>query len=206
MPPFSVLIADDHLLLRDTLVHFLAEDSDLRVEAVSSFDEALGRVRTAGPYDVVLLDVVMPGMAGLDSIVQVLAANDGGALVLMSGQTPHALVEAAMRAGAKGFIPKSLPARSMRQALLQVLGGRIYLPPELLSDLPPALPPGLAHLTPQEARVLRHLCEGRSNKEIARSMDLTEVTIKTHMRAICGKLEARNRTHAALIGSTYLRA
>ena len=206
MAPFLVLIADDHLLLRDTLVHYLAQNGDMQVDAVASFDEALDRVRKAGRQDVVLLDVVMPGMAGLASIVQMLAANDGGAVVLMSGQTPHALIEAAIRAGARGFIPKSLPARSVREALLQVIGGRVYLPPDLHSDLPRGLPSGLAHLTPQEGRVLRHLCEGRSNKEIARAMDLTEVTIKTHMRAICAKLDARNRTHAALIGSMHLKA
>ncbi len=206
MPPFTVLIADDHTLLRDTLVHYLAEDTDLMVAAASSFDAALDRVRAHGRHDVVLLDVVMPGMAGIDSVVQMVAANAGGAVMLMSGQTPHSLIEAAMRAGARGFIPKSLPARTMRQALRQVIGGRVYLPPDLMSDLPRAMPPGLAHLTPQEGRVLRHLCEGRSNKEIARAMELTEVTIKTHMRAICTKLDARNRTHAALIGTTHFKA
>lgn len=206
MPPFSVLIADDHSLLRDTLVHYLAKDTDLVVDAVGSFDEALTRVIGQGRQDVVLLDVVMPGMAGLESVAQMLAANAGGAVMLMSGQTPHGLIEAAMRAGARGFIPKSLPARTVREAIRQVIGGRIYLPPDLLSDAPRAMPPGLGHLTPQEGRVLRHLCEGRSNKEIARAMDLTEVTIKTHMRAICTKLDARNRTHAALIGTTHFKA
>jgi len=206
MPPNSVLIADDHLLLRDTLVHFLETDADFRIDAASTFAEALDKVQANNGYDVVLLDVVMPGMAGLDSVVQMLAANPGGAVVLMSGQIPHALIDAAVRAGARGFIPKSLPAGTLRQALRQVIAGRVYLPPELHSDLPRTLPPGLAHLTPQEGRVLRHLCEGRSNKEIARAMDLTEVTIKTHMRAICTKLDARNRTHAALLGSTHFKA
>lgn len=206
MPPNSVLIADDHLLLRDTLVHFLEADADFRIDAASTFAEALDKVQANNGYDVVLLDVVMPGMAGLDSVVQMLAANVGGAVVLMSGQIPHALIDAAVRAGARGFIPKSLPAGTLRQALRQVIAGRVYLPPELHSDLPRTLPPGLAHLTPQEGRVLHHLCEGMSNKEIARAMDLTEVTIKTHMRAICTKLDARNRTHAALLGSTHFKA
>ncbi len=206
MPPSSVLIADDHLLLRDTLLHYLDAEPDLQIDAASTFAEALDKVQAHGRYDVVVLDVVMPGMSGLESVVQMLAANAGGAVVLMSGQIPHALIDGAMRAGARGFIPKSLPAGTLRQALRQVLAGRVYLPPELHSDLPRALPAGLAHLTPQEGRVLRHLCEGRSNKEIARAMDLTEVTIKTHMRAICTKLDARNRTHAALIGSTHFKA
>ncbi|MFN3292292.1 MAG: response regulator [Gemmobacter sp.] len=206
MPVRSVLIADDHLLVRDTLVHYLQAGGDLRVDAAGSFAEALDRARTQGPYDVVLLDVVMPGMSGLESIQHMVAANDGGAVVLISGQLPHGLIDAAVRAGARGFVPKHLPASTLRHALRQVIAGRVYLPPEMHADLPRALPPALAHLTPQEARVLRHLCEGRSNKEIARAMDLTEVTIKTHMRAVCTKLEARNRTHAALIGSTHFKA
>lgn len=199
----SILIADDHLLLRETLVHFLAGDPEFRVTTAASLAEAMASITAEGPFDVVLLDVVMPGMQGLTGITNAVAANAGGAVVLLSGSVQRDLIEAAVQRGVRGFIPKTLPARALTQALRAITAGRIWLPLDLQSETLPALPPGLAALSPQEARVLRHLCRGQSNKEIARELAVAEVTIKTHMRAICTKLGARNRTEAALIGTRH---
>lgn len=205
MAVISVLIADDHLLLRETLVHFLTRQADFKVTTAGNLGETLEQLAAHGPFDVVLLDVVMPGMQGLSSLSEVVAANAGGAVVVMSGAVQRSFVEGAMQRGARGYVPKTLPARALAEAMRQVASGRRYLPVDLHSDGNLSLPPGLAHLSPQEMRVLRFLCHGLSNKEIAREMDIGEVTVKTHMRAICTKLGARNRTQAALIGTAQLK-
>jgi len=206
MRQISVLIADDHQLLRETLVMFLGRNEDFRIISAGTLPEALERIRTDGPFDVLLLDVVMPGMNGLRGVQIALDAMGEGHVMLMSGNVQREFVEDAVELGVKGFVPKTLSPDTLAEAVRLVVAGRTYLPVEHYAELMPPLPPGIAQLSPQETRVLRYLCQGMANKEIAREMDLTEITIKTHMRAVCTKLNARNRTHAALIGTTHFRS
>lgn len=205
MSDLSLLIADDHLLVREALAHFLAAEPGIRIEMADSLPDALRAVAKHGPFDVVLLDVMMPGMDGIDSVARAVAANAGGAVVIFSGAVRRAFVDEAIGRGARGYVPKNLPANALIHALRQVASGRIFLPMSHLTDEAADFPQELRHLSPQEGRVLLYLCEGKSNKEIARAMELSEVTIKTHMRAICAKLDARNRTHAAMIANAHLR-
>jgi len=204
MPELSLLIADDHLLVRETLANFLAADPDLVVETAASLPEALDRIAARGRFDVVLLDVMMPGMGGLEGVVRAVAANTGGAVVVFSGAVRRAFVDEAILLGARGFIPKNLPTKSLIHALRFVAAGNVFRPAAHMVQEQRDFPAELRHLSPQEGRVLLLLCEGKSNKEIARAMALSEVTIKTHMRAICAKLQARNRTHAAMIANAHL--
>lgn len=204
MSVISVLIADDHLLLRETLAHALTKHGGFSVETAASLSETLEKITEAGPFQVVLLDVVMPGMQGLPSITEVVARNAGGAVAVMSGMIQREFAEAAIQKGAMGYIPKTLPIATLIEALISLSQGKPYLPFELHANVPRSMPPALAALSPTEARVLRFLCQGMSNKEIARHMSIGEVTIKTHMRAICLKLGVRNRTEAALLGAKHL--
>lgn len=206
MSAISVLIADDHLLLREMIIHVLKQDGRFSVTTTASLAETLAEIDSHGPFDVVLLDVVMPGMAGLPSVSEVIERNKGRSVALMSGMIQREFIEASLQRGALGYVPKTLPISTLTQVLVSLSQGKTYLPFDLYAKAPPALPPSLASLSPQEARVLRYLCQGLSNKEIAREMSIGEVTIKSHMRAVCAKLDARNRTEAALIGSQHLRA
>lgn len=192
-----VLIADDHDLVLDTLDHFLCTQSDLAVATAPTLDAALRLIEAEGPFDVVLLDYQMPGMNGLEGLETALAANNGK-VALMSGSSAWPLIERALEVGACGFIPKTLPARSFLSAVRFIASGEVFLPADLVAAGQSAKGLG-GNLKPIEMDVLMHLCDGRQNKEIAHALGLTEVTIKMHVKSICGKLGANNRTQAVIV-------
>lgn len=195
----KLLIADDHQLVREMLVMLMRAYPDFAVQTAESLPGALAAIQEAEGFDLVLLDVNMPGMSGLAGVGQSVRANPGGAVVLLSGALRHGFVTDAIALGARGYIPKSLPARDFVDALYRILGGETYVPHANHTDVPPPEGPEMAQLTGQEHRVLALLCEGLPNKAIARELGLTEVTVKAHMRSLCAKIGARNRTEAALI-------
>lgn len=195
----SVLIADDHQLVRETLAVFMRMQPGLAVTTADSLHNALDCIAEAGGFDVVLLDVNMSGMTGIPSIRRTIAANPGGAVVVFSGNVGCDFVSEAISAGARGFIPKTLPSKSLIAAIRFIAAGETFLPLSFMAERQEEEPGPLSQLSPQEQRVLGKLREGLMNKEIARELGLSEMTIKMHVRSICSKLGARNRTHAVMI-------
>jgi len=215
----KILIADDHELFRDGLRLVLDDlDPDLEIVEASTFDEALGRAAETPPPDLVLMDLVMPGMAWNEGLSALKQAVGAAPLVVLTAAEDRRLVLDAVRLGAAGFIPKTSSGKVMIGALRLVLSGGVYLPPALLEDrevaaLQQALPlqamaevPGHGMsraaadvpLTPRQREVLALLGQGQSNKEIARALGLSEGTVKLHVTAILKALKVNNRTGAVV--------
>ena len=194
-----ILIADDHELLRDVLRSYLEAEGSFAVDTVADLPQALAAIAAAAPpYDLVVLDYGMPGMEGYSGLDKALAASFGRPVALMSGLAPPGVAERVLDAGAAGYLPKTLPARSLVNAIRFMAAGETYMPIDLHrpSQAPQSETGGLS---PRERQVLAGLCAGQANKEIARDLALREPTIKLHVKLICRKLGARNRTHAAMI-------
>lgn len=193
-----ILIADDHDLFLGVLSAYLVADG---FEVVTACDvgSAIAVVERDGAFDLILLDYTMPGMNGLQGLQKVIAISGDRPVALMSGTASGGIAERGMSLGAAGFVPKTLPARSVVNAIRFMAAGERYLPLELARGTDPTEGAFESQFSVRERQVLRGLCEGKPNKEIARDLTLREPTIKLHVKMVCRKLEARNRTHAAML-------
>jgi DNA-binding NarL/FixJ family response regulator len=192
-----ILIADDHDLVRDAIAAFLTAEGVTDVHCAGSLDEALKAAEAWGPFDLVLLDYNMPGMAGLDGLNRMRKANQDKPVALISGTATPDLAEAAINAGAAGFVPKTMAAKSMVAAVNFMVAGETFAPYNFLRHANRA--PDAFGLSGREREVLLGLAAGKSNKEIAIDLDLQEVTVKLHVKTLSRKLGAKNRTQAAMI-------
>lgn len=195
-----ILIADDHDMVRETIAMFLDADGATVTEAASDLAGALDKIKSKPPYDLVLLDYTMPGMKGLQGLQTVLDINEGRPVGLISGTATRLIAEQALEMGAIGFLPKTLPAKSLVNAVRFMAAGETYAPVTFMSGKDnPEETDFEKSLSERERQVLRGLMNAQSNKEIARDLDLQEVTIKLHVKTLCRKLDAKNRTDAAII-------
>jgi two-component system, NarL family, nitrate/nitrite response regulator NarL len=195
-----VLIADDHELLRDTLDLWFQRDG-IEVTPARDLPGALAAVAAAPPFDLIMLDYGMPGMDGLDGLSRMLAECKGARVALISGIAEREVAEKALAMGAAGFLPKTLPARSLVNAVRFMQMGEQYAPLDFMTAVPGQAPanPLAERLSPRELQVLEKLCEGKANKEIAIALGIQEPTVKLHMKTLYRKIGANNRTQAALI-------
>ena len=190
-----VLLADDHDLVRDAIAALLeGGEAGLDITAVKDLPEALAEVRRAGKYDAVILDLRMPGMNGLLGAKKMVDTVGDTPVLIMSGSASSADVQAALKIGVKGFVPKTLAGKSLLSALRLVMSGETYVPTEYMTRSTQSAAGGAAGLTDREAEVLGQLRQGNSNKEISLALDIAETTVKLHLRSITEKLGARNRT------------
>ena len=210
--PMKILVADDHELFREGLRHVLQQlDEGTSIIEASDYPQILKLAETESGIDIVLLDLSMPGMPwteGLQLLRQKLSPNTP--VIVLSASDDRAHVLQAVNLGAAGFIPKTSSSRVMLSALKLVLSGGVYLPPALLEqgapdvleNAPkPVLDGAASFLTPRQREVLVLLGQGKSNKEIARVLNLAEGTVKLHVTAILKALNVNNRTRAVVAAS-----
>lgn len=196
-----ILLADDHNMVRDALKSYIERlEPDAEIVSADSFTTAYKAVEEAGDFALVILDLRMPGMDGLDGLRRMRERLPDVPVVIMSGGASHEDVRTAIDLGAQGFLPKTLTGPALVSAIRLIMAGEKFVPFGAV-DAPAvesAEADGHALLTQREREVLQYLEKGWSNKEIARALELQEVTIRLHIRGICRKLGAKNRTQAAL--------
>ena len=214
----KLLLADDHTLFRDALVQYITRaNADAIVTLAKDFHEAYAILKIAPDQDLVLLDLRMPGMNGMDGFEKIRTDFPDTPVALMSGVAESKDVSRAIELGAAGYFPKTLSGKGLLQGIERVLQGEVYVPSEKVNKIMPSYyadTPKSAQisevrpsnnddtqerLTPRELDVLEYLVTGAANKDIADALGLQVVTIKLHVRGICRKLGAKNRTQAAMI-------
>ncbi|MGW2828896.1 response regulator [Streptomyces sp. NPDC001286] len=198
-----VLLVDDHQVVRRGLRTFLEVQDDIEVvgEAADGA-EGVARAEELRP-DVVLMDVKMPGMDGVDALRRLRELDNPARVLIVTSFTEQRTVVPALRAGAAGYVYKDVDPDALAGAIRSVHAGHILLQPEvaiaLLSQEEANSAPGRAgSLTEREREVLGLIADGRSNREIARTLVLSEKTVKTHVSNILMKLDLADRTQAAL--------
>ena len=204
-----VLIVDDNGLFRDGLVGLLARLDDIDVVgAAGSGEEALRRTPVLRP-DVVLMDISMPGMGGVEAARQLLEAAPNCAVCMLTVSEQEKDLFAAVRAGARGFLVKSVELEVLATAIRTLADGGALVSPHLARDLltafaqfsPPQRDAATDKLTPREREILALVGRGMSNPEIADRLVIAENTVKVHLRNILDKLQVHSRAQAAAIAA-----
>jgi len=200
--PVRVLLVDDHEMVRAGLRTFLGLQPDIEVVGeAGSGEQALALVPRLAP-DIVLLDLVLPGMPGLEVARRLRAAHPEVKVVVLTSYAGEESVLPAVRAGVAGYLLKDVGPAELADAVRAVHAGGASLAPgvaaTVVRSVAGAVPEPAAALTPREREVLRLIARGRSNRLIARDLALSEKTVKAHVSAILAKLGVTDRTQAAL--------
>ena len=198
-----IVIADDHPLFRDALRQAIVSIVPAKISEAGTFEELTARLERDADVDLILLDLSMPGISGFSGLIYLRAQYSAIPVVVVSASDDVATIRRSMDFGASGFIPKRLGIEALRPAILGVIKGDIWIPPDI--DLSAAADPEMTRLrdrlvtlTPQQVRVLMMLSEGLLNKQIAYELGVSEATIKAHVSAILQKLGVESRTQAVI--------
>lgn len=203
--PASILIVDDHPLFVEAL-KLVIQNAFPQVQLceATSIDSARAALDKQGPFDLVLLDLSMPGTRGLDGLIELRTRHPKLPIVVVSALEDPRIIHEVMTCGAAGFISKSTRGSELGRAIKDVMAGSVVLPkgyhppqadaPSGASDLTARL----ATLTPQQVRVLQMLRQGMLNKQIAFDLGVGETTVKAHVSEILRKLKVSSRTQAVI--------
>ena len=205
----KILIGDDHLLFREGLRRLLEQlQGEASFVEAGTFDEVLDQCRAGGTFDIILMDLHMPNWPGFDGLREIQALQPGVPVVVISASEALGDIRGALDHGATGYIPKSSSVKVMMGALNLVFSGGIYLPPGALTASIEAAPRRRTvdmsdrsagyGLTQRQREVLECLRLGKSNKQIAYELGLSEGTVKIHVTAIFKSLGVKNRTQAVI--------
>lgn len=199
----NILIMDADPIVAELLSDYL-ERNGMRGTLTHRQDGNKDLVARTADYDAILLDPTAPGMNTPRDLEQMVRTASPKPVILFAGRARREIIEHALEVGARGYIPKSATLRTLLNAIRFVLAGETFVPASFLSSPSERITEGGLNLSAKELEVLRQIRLGRMNKEIAQSLGLSLVSVKMHVRAVCGKLSAKNRTQAALLASQLL--
>ncbi|MEP1611345.1 MAG: response regulator transcription factor [Roseobacter sp.] len=204
----SILIVDDHPLYSDALeaaLELVFDDCEIR--KAQSLGDATATVDAGFIPDLVMFDLKLPDVTGISGFVSLRRHLPKARILVISSLASFDLVQSLLREGAAGFLPKDTSARGLRSVLSDITSGKIYVPKDY--QQPNACErdalaaefnhPKLAELTPQQQRIMRLICYGKPNKQIAYELSLAEATVKAHITALLRRLGVRNRTQAVVM-------
>lgn len=192
-----VLSVDDHALIREGVAAMIRDQPDLELVAEAATGrEAIERFREFRP-DVTLMDIRLPDASGIDAAIAIREESPQARILILSTFEGDVDVQRALAAGARGYLLKSMPPEDLLEAIRQVHAGRKFIPARLAAQLAEFL--GEDTLTQREIEVLVEVARGLRNREIADRLNITEETVKVHLRHILEKLAARDRTEAVAI-------
>jgi DNA-binding NarL/FixJ family response regulator len=210
----KILIADDHPIFRDALRHIVMQVFPaVEISEAATEEQVFAVVRDDDSFDLVLLDLGIPGASGLSTLHRLRRIAGLTPVVVVSANTDPDTMKQTFKLGARGYLTKSAERSIMVSALQLVMSGGIYVPPDALALGVDAEAIARARasfrsrsgLTERQQRVLQLLAEGQSNKQIGRTLSISEVTVKTHVSAILKRLGVENRVQAINAAQHLLR-
>ncbi|WP_308495394.1 response regulator transcription factor [Duganella aceris] len=195
--PITVMVVDDHPLMRAGLTEAISSQADMRVVGeASDGNEAVERYAALRP-DVTIMDIAMPQLCGVKALEQIRGEHGGARVVMLTTYKGDAQILRAVKAGAQGFLLKSTLRKDLLDTVRGVHLGQRCIPPEIAMELAQHM--GQGPLSAREMEVLMYAASGNSNRRIAERMTISEETVKAHMKNVLAKLAANDRTHAVTI-------
>ena len=204
----KALVVDDHPLFCDALTLTLRSIGEFTdIQTSGTLDASLEKVAEDGDFDLILLDLNLPDVNGLDGVVRLRTAAPKAMILIVSSMADNRMISHALKAGADGFVPKHSQRSVFLSAFEAVKAGQSFVPEGYIdpqgqdasAEAPEEALTRLASLTNQQARILNLICEGKLNTQIAYDLSIAETTVKAHVTAIMRKLGVHSRTQAVLI-------
>jgi len=194
-----ILSVDDHPLLREWIGAIINSQPDMSLEAfASNGKEAIETFRSVRP-DVTLMDLKLPDLSGIDATIAIRGEFPDARIIILTTFERDVEVQRALKAGAHGFLLKSMPPKQMLETIREVHRGKKVIPPEIAAGLAEHM--GDESLSVREVDVLRHVADGNRNQDIAGKLFISEETVKVHLKHIMGKLGANDRTQSVAIAA-----
>ncbi len=194
----SVLIVDDHEVVREGLRLSLLRSPQIRVVGEAPDGETAIALADRRRPDVIIMDLRMPGMDGIEATEEILKSTPDTAVIVFTAYSERALLSRSLESGAKGYILKEAPHETLLRAIEKVAGGDTFVDPALMPNLVQGRDGGDS-LTQREREILQLLADGMSNADVAQRLFISQETVKSHVRHILVKLEADTRTQAVAI-------